>query len=354
MGCAYSMRHSLQQMRSTTGIRILRPQGGSPNPKANPVKRSNINLLICLDALLTERSVTRAAERLEMSQPGMSNALARLRELIGDPLLIRSGNGFILTERALTLAEKVRSGIHLMEEIFSNEGPIDIANFKGVITLAAAESTSMAFVPALSDILCKAAPEVSLSIRSPDPEHLREWLSEGECDIALGHFPDLHHELRRIPLFQQPLSCIGARGLNPNATLSQSEYLERSHVVFGSPFSQRSTMEQTLIQELSMIGVSRLRKVFVSSALLIPYIVSGSSHIATMPTWLCKHYASFLPLTVFDMPFEVSPIHTDMIWHERTHRLAVHVWLRDTLRSIIPGMSATGPMFDWDLEGWRQ
>jgi DNA-binding transcriptional LysR family regulator len=193
------------------------------------MKRSNLNLLICLDMLLKERSVTRAAERLEMSQPGMSNALARLRELIGDPLLIRSGSGFILTERALALEQKVRSGIQLMEEIFANEGPLDLVEAKGTITLAAAESNSMAFAPALTDILSEAAPELTLSVRAPDPEHIREWLSDGECDVALGHFPDLHPDLRRTALFKQPLSCISARRLTPSGTLSQSEYLERRH-----------------------------------------------------------------------------------------------------------------------------
>ncbi len=307
-----------------------------------PIKRSNINLLICLDTLLRERSVTRAAERLDMSQPGMSNALARLRELTGDPLLVRSGNGFILTERALSLEQKVRSGLQIMEEIFANEGPLDLVEAKGTVTLAAAESNAMAFVPALTDILSEVAPELTLSVRAPDPEHIREWLTEGECDIALGHFPDLHPELRRTPLFQQPLSCISARHLTPNGVITQSEYFERRHVVFGNPFSPRSTLEQTLTSEFAAAGFERSRRVFVSAGLLIPYIVAGSSHIATLPTWLCRHFAGFLPLTVSPVPIKVSPIETDMVWHERTHRQAVHVWLRDILRTIIPGAAATG------------
>jgi len=306
------------------------------------MKRSNLNLLICLDMLLKERSVTRAAERLEMSQPGMSNALARLRELIGDPLLVRSGNGFVLTERALSLELKVRSGIKLMEEIFANEGPLDLLEAKGTVTLAAADSNSMAFVPALADILSEVAPDVSLHVRAPDPEHIHEWLSEGACDIALGHFPDLQPDLRRIPLFQQPLSCISARRQTPNGTLTQAEYFERRHVVFGSPFSPRSTLEQTLTGELAAAGFERSRTIFVSTGLVIPYIVAGSSHIATLPTWVCRHVAGFLPLTVSPVPIKVSPIETDMVWHERTHRQALHVWLRDILRTIIPGAAATG------------
>lgn len=306
------------------------------------MKRSNLNLLLCLDALLRERSVTRAAERLEMSQPGMSNALARLRELIGDPLLIRSGQGFVLTERARSLQQKVRSGLQLMEEIFANEGPAELVDAKGTITLAAADSNAMAYVPALAEILSEVAPDLSLYVRAPDPEHIREWLTEGECDIALGHFPDLHPELRRAPLFPQPLSCISARRLTPNGTITQSEYFERRHVVFGSPYSQRSTLEQTLTSELSAAGFERTRTIFVASGFVIPYIVAGSAHIATLPTWTCRHFAGFLPLTVSPLPVKVSPIATDMVWHERTHRLAVHVWLRDMLHAIVPGAAATG------------
>lgn len=306
------------------------------------VKRSNINLLICLDMLLTERSVTRAAERLKMSQPGMSNALARLREMIGDPLLIRSGNGYILTERAIALAEKVRSGIQLMDDIFANEGPMDLGHASGIITLATPESTSLAYVPALIDILSKSAPKLTLNVRAPDPEHLHEWLREGECDIALGHFPDLHPDLRKTSLFQQPLSCVSARRHMRGEVISRQEYLERRHVVFGSPFSPHSTLEQLLLSELSAFGVERLRTVRVSSALIIPHIVAASDHIATMPTWLCRYYASILPLAVSPLPFKISPLETDMVWHERTHRLAIHVWLRDILRTIVPGEVVTG------------
>lgn len=307
-----------------------------------PLKRSNINLLICLDMLLTERSVTRAAERLEMSQPGMSNALSRLRELIGDPLLVRSGNVYILTERAAAIAHKVRSGIELMDEIFANEGPMDLGQASGTVTLAAAESVALAFVPALIEIMSQAAPNLTLNIRAPDPEHLHEWLREGECDIALGFFPNVHPDLRKTSLFQQPLSCVSAAGENRGELLSKEDYLQRRHVVFGSPFSPRSTLEHLVSSELAAMGVERLRTVRVSSALIIPHIVAASSYIATMPTWLCRYYARILDLTVSPLPFKLSPLETDMVWHERTHRLSVHVWLRNILRTIIPGSAVTG------------
>ncbi|WP_418127586.1 LysR family transcriptional regulator [Variovorax sp. KK3] len=305
------------------------------------MKRSNINLLICLDALLTEKSVTRAAERLGMSQPGMSNALARLRELTGDPLLIRAGNGFLMTERAQAIAHKVRSGLELMDEIFADEGPLDLASASGTVTLALADSMGMAYMPALAQVVSRAAPGLTLNARAPDPTHLREWLSEGECDIAIGHFPEPAPELRVMPLLDQPLACITARtpGQKP---ITLDDYLARPHVVFGSPFSPRSTMELTLTQGLADAGLERRRMVRVSSVMLIPYIVAGSDHLATLPLWMCRHFAGFLPLTVHPVPTKVPSIETVMVWHERTHRIALQGWLRQQVAQIVPGEAALG------------
>jgi DNA-binding transcriptional LysR family regulator len=305
------------------------------------VKRNNFNLLICLDALLTERSVTRAAERLEMSQPGMSNALLRLRELTGDPLLVRSGNTLLLTDRAQALARKVRTGIDLMDDIFANEGPLDLAGATGTVTLAAADSVAIAIVPSLARTLVEAAPGVTLDVRGPDPDHLYEWLSEGECDIAVGHFPDLHPDLRSTTLFKQPLSCITAR-LSSDQPLTLEDYLRRKHVVFGSPFSPRSTLEQTIMRALEAAGHERARTLRVSSVLLIPYTVLGTDYVATLPTWLCRHYASFLELSVSPVPIALPVIDSVMVWHERTHRQALRAWVRERIRDIVPGFVATG------------
>lgn len=307
------------------------------------MKRSNVNLLLCLDALLTERSVTRAAQRLEMSQPGMSNALARLRELTGDPLLIRSGNGLILSERAQSLTIKVRNGVELMYEIFANEGPFDPARATGVVTIAAAESVGVAIMPGLLQALARAAPALTVHVRAPDPERLREWLGEGECDIAIGHFPDASAELRSTVLFTQGLSCVRARNDNgPRGPISLDDYLAGTHVMFGSPFSPRSTMETTLDHALAALGCERRTAVRVSTVLLIPYLVANSDHLATLPTWLSRHFATHLPLELSPLPFSLPVIESRMMWHERTHRLGLFIWLREIIRSIVPGLVTTG------------
>lgn len=307
-------------------------------------RNAKVNLLLCLHALLTERSVTRAAQRMEMSQPGMSNALARLRELTGDPLLVRTAHGLVPTERAQALEDKVRAAIELMDGIFSNEGPLDLAGSTGTVTIAAPDALGITLLPEVARALAEAAPGVTLNVRAPHPEHLREWLVEGECDLALGHFPQVHEGLRTTLLFTQDLSCLSARAPGEeDGPISLDEYLQRTHVVFGSPFGSRSTLETTLGEALAALGLPRPGSVEVSSLQLIPYLVAGSPHVATLPTWIAQHYAGILPLRVSPLPFATPPIECRMVWHERTHRQALHVWLRDLVRRIAPGPIARGP-----------
>ncbi len=299
-----------------------------------PLKRSNINLLICLDALLATQSVSRAAERLDMSQPGMSNALSRLRDLTGDPLLIRSGNEFRLSDRAAVIARKVRYGVELMDEIFANEGPVDMAKIEATVTLAVTDSLSVHYLPPLTRILAAEAPNVELVVRPPDPLHLKEWLSEGECDIALGYFRGIHPDLLCARLYAQPLACITSRG--SCASLTMDEYLRRRHVVLGSPHSPHSTLEQALTESLVDEGHERNRPIRVPSALLIPHIVAGSDYVATLPHATCTEFAAELPLDVWPLPFPMEPLETVMVWHARTHRQAVFTWLRERIKAIAP------------------
>ena len=298
------------------------------------MSRNHISLLVCLDALLTERSVTRAAQKLEMSQPGMSNALARLRQLTGDPLLIRTPQGLRLTERAETLTDKVRASLALVDEIFGNEAPLDPQQAAGNVTIAAPDSVGIALMPTLVGALALAAPQVRLDIRLPDAERLRDWLVEGECDIAVGHFPDLPADLRCMNLFTQTLSCIRSREHGAPGPIEVQNYLDATHVVFGSPFSARSTMETTIEEALGALGHTRQRMVRVASLPPIPYIVARSSHLATLPTWMATHYASFLPLQVQPLPFEVAPVRCSMVWHDRTHRLGLQSFVREQLREV--------------------
>lgn len=306
-------------------------------------KNIDLNLLVCLDALLSEGSVTRAAERLDMSQPGMSHALSRLRALTGDALFVRSGNEFIPTERAQALAGKVRVGLAAMEEIFSAEGPFDPAATAGTLTIAAVDSVGVLLVPRLTQALARIAPMISLKVRLPDPVKLREWLTEGECDIALGYFTDAHSELHCSDLFGQELALIsGPAHPLDGKPMSLEQYVESSHVVFGSPFSTGSPMEETIDWALRDLNLERSQSVHVSSMLLVPHIVASSPHVAALPAWLAREHARYMPLQVRPMPLSLPPIVIRMLWHSRTHRTGLHRWARHLIRELTEELAHSG------------
>jgi DNA-binding transcriptional LysR family regulator len=306
-------------------------------------KNVDLNLLVCLDALLTEGSVTRAADRLDMSQPGMSHALSRLRALTGDALFVRSGNEFIPTEHAQALAGKVRIGLAAFEEIFSSEGPFDPAATAGKLTVSAVDSVGVLLIPLLAQALAREAPMISLEVRLPNPEKLREWLTEGECDIALGFFIDAHSELHCSDLFGQQLAVISgpAHPLH-GQPMSLDQYVESTHVIFGSPFSSVSPMEETIDQALRSLHLGRTHSVQVSSMLLVPHVVAASPHIAALPAWLAHQHARSLPLQVRPMPLAIPPIVIRMLWHNRTHRTGMHRWVRQLVRKLTEELAQSG------------
>ena len=296
----------------------------------------DLHLLVCLEALLSEQSVTRAAEKMGMSQPGMSNALARLRQLTGDMLLVRTSQGMALTPRGQELAITVRKGLSVMEEIFADRQPFDPAQAKGTVTIAAADSVAVMLIPRLMQALDQQAPGVSVVMRLPDPVHVREWLSEGECDMAVGYFPSLADGLRFTNLFTQSLSCVaGLKHPEIGETLSLAQYLQARHVVFGSPFSPMSTMEAAMDEALARQGGERQLAMRVSSVLLTPYVVAQTAMVATLPTWLAHYYARILPLRVLPLPFDAPVIDSRMVWHDRTHQVGLYQWIRVLMRELL-------------------
>lgn len=302
-------------------------------PRAN----LDLQLLACLDALISECSVTRAAERMGMSQPGMSNALARLRRLTNDELLVRTARGMVPTPRARELAESVQAGMRAFEDVIGDHGPFDPALAHGTVTVATADFPGMLVFPRVMQEIGARAPGLTLEMRLPDPLHIREWLSEGECDVAVGFFPALPDGLRSSLLFKESLACVAARDhpLVTDAPLDAAAFARAGHVIFGSPFTPLSTLEAMLDQEFAHLGIRRRTGMRVSSVLLSPYVVAQSDLLATLPRVFARHFAELLPLRLVPTAFALPEIGISMVWHERTHRTGMHRWVRELIRDVV-------------------
>lgn len=296
----------------------------------------DLQLLACLDALISECSVTRAAERMGMSQPGMSSALARLRRLTNDELLVRTARGMLPTPRARELAESVQTGMRAFEDVLGDRGPFDPAGARGSFTVATADFPGMLIFPRVMQRLCQEAPGLQMEMRLPDPAHIREWLSEGGCDIAVGYFPQLADGLRTSLLFEESLVCVAAAD-HPaiGGHVSSADFAQAAHVIFGSPFSPSSLLETILDERFAGLGIRRRLGMRVASILLTPYVVAQSPLLAILPRVFAQHFAGFLPLKLVTSEFELPPISISMVWHERSHRLGMHTWMRGVIRDVV-------------------
>jgi DNA-binding transcriptional LysR family regulator len=296
----------------------------------NIAKNIDRMLLRCYDALMVERSVSRAAERVGISQPTMSNALARLRKLFGDPLLLRTRAGMIPTGRALELLKPVRRTLADIEGMLAEQRHFDPATSQVTITLTALEHVEYTILPALTQRLQREAPLVNVEMRSINPEKALDWLERGELDYRLGWLRKPPPSLRYEALFRDKFVCLaraGHPGIGDKLTLTQ--YITSAHVCVRS--SSRSEYWRTLNE--AFLACSRRPRIafMVQDFMVVPRMVATTDLIATVPERFARSVADQFSLRIFKPPLDLSDICISAYWHERTQTMPVHRWFRRML-----------------------
>ncbi|MBO6781722.1 MAG: LysR family transcriptional regulator [Alphaproteobacteria bacterium] len=298
-------------------------------------RKIDLHLLRCLDVLIAEGSVTRAAERMDMSQPGMSNALARLREVFGDPLLVRTPKGMEPTDRALVARDSVREALDRIEGALAGDAEFDPATASLNVTIATTDYASFVLMPPLMARLAAEAPGMTLTIRPPDLGAIREWLQEGSGELVIGFLPNAAETLKTSTLYRERLVAVARPG-HPeiDGVLSLEAFAAARHVIFGSAFSGLSTLESHLDELLEAEGIVRDAGMRIPSALLSPHLVASSDMIAILPERFVRSLEAGPALQMLELPFDVPELPVAMIWHERTQQSGAMAWLREKLREV--------------------
>jgi DNA-binding transcriptional LysR family regulator len=291
----------------------------------------DLNLLVVFQAMLEHRGVTRAGEALGLSQPAMSASLARLRELIGDPLFVRSGTEMKPTPRALELAEPVRRVLDSVRSEVLQRSEFDPVATQRIFTIITPDLGEAHFLPPLLARLETEAPGARLRTLARPPFAAAAALEAGEADLALGYFPDL----QKAGFFQQklvdvPLVCL-VRKDHPTIGkhITQEEYLAARHAVV-RPDGRGQEVDQLLAPP----GGPRRVVVEVSHFMSLLPILEGSDLLAVVPrdlARLCTRYAS---LRIVQMPIETPSITLHQFWHERFGKDPGHVWLRGLIKEV--------------------
>jgi DNA-binding transcriptional LysR family regulator len=301
------------------------------------LRKLDLHALRCLCVLVEQSHVSRAADVMGISQPAMSAALAQLREVFQDPLLVRTAKGMAPTPNATRIAASARAALELMEDSFALTRAFDPATAETTFHLNATESVGFMLVPRLTRMLERLAPNVRLTISPSEPARLREQLEQGEADLVVSYQPHAPEALYTATLYQQELRVVAARN-HPRVqgSLSVEQYLDERHIHY-QPLAGQSSIERQVDEAFAARGRVRRIGVTVPSALASAPIVGASTHIATLTRAVAEHAARADDLQVLQPPFPLGAVRVAMFWHERTHAGLAHVWLRQVIRDLFHG-----------------
>lgn len=292
----------------------------------------DLNLLVSLRALLLERHVTRAALRTGVSQPAMSRALGRLRELFGDPLLVRVGSTMQATPRAAGLLVDLDDVLARIKGLLDPTG-FDPSAVKGEIRLCVPDALAYQLVPAVLRLLAQAAPESTLRVVDWSA-NWREQLSSGDVDVTIG--APVGHEagLYSREFAEWPWACV-LRKKHPAAKKrwNVATYAGLDHIVITMQGHRGNIIDEALAQ------LSHERRIGLKMPYhywsVAPLLVLETDMVFSTAEWVARKYASLVPLIVRKLPLELQPTRFAMVWHERTHRDPRAAWVREQLRLAV-------------------
>jgi DNA-binding transcriptional LysR family regulator len=288
----------------------------------------DLNLLRVFDALMRDHKVSAAAERLGLSAPALSNALARLRRATGDELFTRTPQGMLPTPRAQAMAATLADALARVEASLAPTQAFDAATSTRHVRIAMTDIGEIVFLPTLMRELPALAPRLTLSTVRGTATALSEGLADGRIDLAIGWLPDLAAGFHRRRLFEQRYVCLMA-GDNPLATgrLTAARFAAARHAVVLAEGTGHERVERLL----RTAGVQRPTVLQLPHFVAVPHIVAASDLVATVPHKLAERVAGPFGLAIRELPVALPPFAVDLFWHRRVHQEDGHRWLREQL-----------------------
>ncbi len=297
----------------------------------------DLNLLRVFDAVMTEQNLTRAANRLAMTQPAVSNAVKRLRDALGDELLIRTAHGVKPTARAESLWPAVRRALADLEEAVAPR-TFELAKANATFRMAMADATAGLLLPPLVRLIENEAPGIDIRMVPLTTREPRPLLLRGDIDLAIGFFPGVVAQLqgstetpvRHERLYAGEYVCV-MRKEHPLADkeLTLDLYCDANHLLVSFSGRARGLVDDALV------SLNRERRILltVNQFFTAGKVVAASDLVMVIPRHLIDATGMSNQLIQKDLPFKLPDVHIDMLWHERDARSPGHRWLREQLRN---------------------
>ncbi|OVZ54729.1 hypothetical protein CDO44_25785 [Pigmentiphaga sp. NML080357] len=300
------------------------------------INKLDLNLLLVFEALYLERNVTRAGERVGLSQPSMSNALLRLRNQCNDPLFVRTQGGMEPTPYAAELAGNVLRALELVRNGFEQASGFDPASTQRSFTLLMSDFSQFLVLPQLVARFKSSAPGVSLVVSSLSREHYRAALESGDADLAVGNLQELQSGFYQQGLFVDQHVCVMGRGFRKaGAAITLDEYLAARHLVVTA-----NKTDLQIEKELGKQGHRREVALRVPNYLVLPKILAQTDLVVTVPEVIAQAITDDAEgATWSPLPFQTPHTHIRQFWHARYHHDGANIWLRKQIADLHIGAS---------------
>ncbi len=293
--------------------------------------RLDLNLLVVLDALLAEKNVSRAASRLNLTQPAISNSLSKLRRHFEDELLVKLGRQMVPTPLAESLREPVREALMNLQTIAESRPSFDPATVEKEFILVATDYVVAAFFPEAVQQLAKLAPGVSLRVLPVTERNIR-LMGRGEADFIVTPEDTVSPEHPSALLFEERYTCIAwSQNKSVKAPLLLEDYLAANHVVTAFDSERMLAYDEAYLQRH---GHTRNIVAVLPSFTQLPYLVVGTQNIATIHERLARLFAKNMALKVVPPAIEFPVLREAIQWHRNRDYDPANIWMREFLIDI--------------------
>src|SRR4051812_48866541 len=287
------------------------------------VRDVDLNLVRVFDAVLRERGVTPAAASLGLTQPAVSNALARLRAIFGDALFVRTAGGMDATPFARELAEPVRQALALLESALAHGPGFDPASASRAFRFYMSDLGQIEFLPPLVERVQQAARGVRLEAVALEVEDIAAALAAGGLDLAIGFLPGLGPPVRRRALFRDPYLCL-MRADHPIHALTKKKFMEASHALVTYRGGHR-----VIEEALERAGLARRIALRVPHFTVVPMVLERSDLVLTLPARVARVFERRGRLKALPPPVPIPQAEVAVHWHERFEGDPGNRWLRE-------------------------
>lgn len=301
-----------------------------------------VSQLRLINEIAVSGSLTDAAERVGLTQPAASHALARLRQQLNDPLFVRTSTGMRPTPYGARLASSVRTALEALNGAFERHTEFDPSTSRRSFNLYISDNGQLVVLPRLLARLKEIAPHVKVRARAFPPKALHASLESGDVDLAVGSFTGLVAGFKQKRLFRETYLCVVRRshplfkdGMTPEAFAAAPHALA----------DEAGLAHELLDRWLNKHGVQREVKLSVPQFMVLPMVIASSDLLVLMPSRVAEQFAKVLPLKLLEPPLKLPSYDIRLFWHERYHDDPANRWLRSVfvdLFSDLPPISAAG------------